>query len=49
MKKSILNLGKALDKAIQKQISGGTKEKPGEVCQDNCEYDLCWGYEDCKY
>ncbi|WGH76865.1 hypothetical protein P8625_06905 [Tenacibaculum tangerinum] len=40
MKKSILNLGKALNKTSQKQINGGYPAIPDEQkCKDYCLYE----------
>ncbi|MBA6156377.1 hypothetical protein H3Z83_07605 [Tenacibaculum sp. S7007] len=44
MKKSILNLGKALNKAEQKEINGGLRPPTGP-CTDS--YKPCSGNHDC--
>ncbi|WP_156025620.1 hypothetical protein [Tenacibaculum sp. 47A_GOM-205m] len=50
MKKSILNLGKVLNKTNQKQISGGYPQIPDEEkCKDYCFFQRFDGvfYLDC--
>lgn len=41
MKKQFLNLGKALSKAEQKQISGGWVSYPGDSWGDECPWNMC--------
>lgn len=36
MKKSILNVGKSLNKTDQQQINGGRIFKPSNLCEDIC-------------